>query len=157
MHGGLHAERLVERDVDEVLVYLDADTVDANDGRLRVNPHALTHDDLAVDLHAALIDEFLRHATRRYAGLGQHLLQTHAALDVDGASSPIRLDVLVTSRLCLRDVDILGAPGLPRSLGLRLSPVAAPCGTTGAWSLVFTGATEIPVVGAVLSCPILFC
>jgi len=77
-HRGEHTPRLVEDEVLQILIDVDAHPVDADDVDVRVDAHTLPGHDLPVDLDPALLDEDLRVAAGGDTGLGQHLLQAHA-------------------------------------------------------------------------------
>ncbi len=122
-HRRLPAARLVERDVDEVLLHDDADAVDADDGVLGIDAQALFEDDATVDLDPALVDEFLRGAPGGDAGLREHLLQAHTVA-LHRRTLAVDVGVLVLRGLRVADRGSvrlrLGALGLGR---LRLAPL----------------------------------
>jgi hypothetical protein len=74
-HGREHPERLVQRQVHDVVAQHDPAAVDVHDGGVRVDATAHLAYDLAVDGHPARGDELLGRAAGGHAGLGQHLLQ----------------------------------------------------------------------------------
>src|SRR5699024_468858 len=83
-HRGDDLRRLVEGEVDPVGVRRDPQRVDVHRLDLRVDAGAQLADDDAVDLHTALRDEGFARAARTQSGVGEDLLQPHAALAVDG-------------------------------------------------------------------------
>ena len=77
-HGREHPERLVQRQVHDVVAQHDAAAVDVHDGGVRVDAAAHLAHDLAVDGHPARGDQLLGGAAGGHPGLGQHLLQPDA-------------------------------------------------------------------------------
>ena len=79
LHGGDDTGGLVQRE-EQVRLGGHRQAVDLDLVLLRVDPHALLDDDLAVDLDPAGVDQLLAGAARAHAGAGEHLLQPLALL-----------------------------------------------------------------------------
>ena len=76
LHGCVYSARLIKREILQVLVYIDACTVNSNHVDVRIHTGALDGNDLPVDLNAPLINHNLRVPSRRDACLCEHFLQT---------------------------------------------------------------------------------
>ena len=84
-HRGQHAGGLVEGQVGEILPGRDAFPVHPDDLMLGIDPGAEPAHGLAVDLDPARPDQLLTVPAAAHSRRGQHLLQPHAARDVDEA------------------------------------------------------------------------
>ena len=69
MHGGLHAIRLVENKVLEVVIDADTYPVNTDNCSVRVDTHALRGDDFSVDFNTSHVDEFFGHTAGCHACL----------------------------------------------------------------------------------------
>jgi hypothetical protein len=75
VHCADHPAGLVQRQVNQSGDRWNPLAIDPNHGLARVDPHALTHHPVAVDLHAPLGYQFLTSASTAEASHRQHLLQ----------------------------------------------------------------------------------